>query len=150
MWISLYKNFFSYFCPRRDSNPRTLQNISLLESGALASAATPSVKKIGSIIQSYSKYFWRLIIKEAGTRTHNHLGKKFCLVFVVLYMAYQFQVGEQSRNGFWWGFEVVFKRIYYYIRNFRVWKKNFPHAEKKFFFVFFFLIPLKTFSQDHN
>ena len=111
------KKLYSYFCPRRDSNPQTLQNICLLKSGALANAATTSVTELGIIIQTYSKYFWRPIIKEAGTRTHNHLGKKFWLVFVVLYLAYQFQVGEQSGNGFWWGFEVVFKIIYYYIRN---------------------------------
>ena len=134
---SVQKKLYSYFCPRRDSNPRTLQNISLLQSRALASAATTSVTELGIIIQSYSKYFWRPIIKEAGTRTHNHLGKKFWLVFVVLYMAYQFQVGEQSGNGFWWGFEVVFKIIYYYIRNFRVWKIFFLMLKFIFFWILF-------------
>ena len=57
--------------------PQTLQNISLLKRGALATAAMPSVPKFRCIIQSYSKYFWRPIIKEAGTRTHKDLGKKF-------------------------------------------------------------------------
>ena len=57
--------------------PQTLQNISLLKRGALATAATSSVPKVRCIIHTYSKYFWRLIIKEAGTRTHKDLGKKF-------------------------------------------------------------------------
>ena len=70
--------------------PQTLQNISLLKSGALATAAMPSVPNFRCIIQSYSKYFWRPIIKEAGTRTHKDLGKKFGLVFVVLHMVYLF------------------------------------------------------------
>ena len=117
--------------------PQTLQNIGILKRGALATAAMPSVSKFRCIIQSYSKYFWRPIIKEAGTRTHNHLGKNFWLVFVVLYMAYQFQVGEQSGNGFWWGFEVVFKIIYYYIRNFRVWKIFFLMLKFIFFWILF-------------
>ena len=70
--------------------PQTLQNISLLKRGALATTPMSSVPKVRCIIQSYSKYFWRPIIKEAGTRTHKDLGKKFGLVFVVLHMVYLF------------------------------------------------------------
>ena len=57
--------------------PQTMQNRGLLKRGALATADMPSVPKLRCIIQSYSKYFWRPIIKEAGTRTHKDLGKKF-------------------------------------------------------------------------
>ena len=48
-------------------------------------------------------------------------------------MAYLILVGEHCRNGFCWGFEVVFQIIYYYIRNFRVQKKFFLMQKNSFF-----------------
>ena len=74
---------------------------------------------------------------EVGTRTHKHLGKKFWLVIVVLHMAYLILVGEHCRNGFCWGFEVVFQMIYYYIKNFRVQKIFFLMQKNSFFWIFF-------------
>ena len=74
---------------------------------------------------------------EVGTRTHKHLGKKFWLVIVVLHMAYLILVGEHCRNGFCWGFEVVFQMIYYYIKNFRVQKIFFLMQKNRFFLDFF-------------
>ena len=74
---SVGKKIVVIFLSMAGFEPQTLQNISLLKRGALATAAMPSVPNFRCIIQSYSKYFWRPIIKEAGTRTHKDLGKKF-------------------------------------------------------------------------
>ena len=37
-----------------------------------------------------------------------------------------------------------------YLRNFIGEKKKILHAKKKFFFNFFFLIPVKTFQENHK
>ena len=106
--------------------------IMTVERDALDLSATILCDRSGMITGTNFTCWQQPKLWKVGTRTHKHLGKKFWLVCVVLHMAYLFQVGEQCGNGFWWGFEVIFKIIYYYISNFRVQNFFFPCAKRIF------------------
>ena len=146
--VCIKKNY-TQISVRRRIRTHGHHKIMTVERDALDLSATILCDRYGMITGTNFTCWQQPKLWKVGTRTHKHLGKKFWLVIVVLHMAYLILVGEHCRNGFCWGFEVVFQMIYYYIKNFRV-QKIFFLMQKNSFFWNFYLIPLKTLSQDHN
>ena len=130
--VCIKKNY-SQISVRRRIRTHGHHKIMTVKRDALDLSATILCDRCGMITGTNFTCWQQPKLWKVGTRTHKHLGKKFWLVCVVLHMAYLFQVGEQCGNGFWWGFEVIFKIIYHYISNFRVQNFFFPLCKKGFF-----------------
>ena len=71
--MSAQKKLDSYFQSELGFEPTDLQNYTFLQTCALAHAATATLVKLRSIIESYSKMFLRPLLKEAGAKKRKDL-----------------------------------------------------------------------------
>ena len=146
MWKSLFKKkLYSYFGPRRDSNLRTLQNVSFSESGCSTVAATASCSKLGS-------YTWY----DLKTKTKNAWGKRGRgWIFKILtwkcphFMSTQSKVGQTLPLTYFKNIISHLLKIYFIWEILEV-RKFFFSMLKIFFFSIFFLNSCKKPSSKNS